>query len=178
MGRLTMEKPELFLKTVEILIHAFNKGKLENLSACNCAVGNLIAHKTKTYDNNHHWHSEISDLRRLKHNYKDDPKWYKCQIDNHVESIKNSNSGLNLLEYTPEEIERIEAAFEGVKNGEYPDYGVRSASVSSLNKAISVLGKIHKIPTNTVKCIQEHVEKGTYKFTNKIKSPTRFKTGI
>lgn len=52
---------------------------------------------------------------------------------------------------------------------------INYATIESMKRVISVLGEIHEIPSETISCMQGHVENGTYKFANELKNPTETK---
>jgi len=175
-----MNRPELFVKSVDILVDAFNKGKLANMSVCNCAVGNLIAYRTGTYEmRDTTWHELISEIRdrrltkkQIETNVKDvTDKVFKGE---HSSSIKYMVGDIRKTEYSINEVEKIERAFEKVVDGEYVPqdaFGNKVDVKTGLMRAIKVLGKIHEVPAETVKCMIDHVNKGTYKFSYSFKKP-------
>lgn len=66
-----MNRPELFVKSVDILVDAYKKGNLLNGEPCNCAVGNLVAYRKGTYYYNADWYDLVGALRTLNINSKD-----------------------------------------------------------------------------------------------------------
>lgn len=84
----------------------------------------------------------------------------------YTEKIPVFEQGLNEIketEYTPIEVHRIEKAFEEIDDEDY----LRENPMPGLLRAISVLGEIHKIPDDVVKCVKEKVENDKYKFSHK-----------
>ena len=186
-----MNRPELFVKSVDILVDAYNRGKLRNMSTCHCAVGNLISYREGNYVSDEKridWHQIISSMRaKLKYNpYGGNPKGFPKEIPMNITSvqevvttiscdgdddraiIKNGLAEMRKTEYSLLEIEKIERAFENADQyGNYNHDGQRGEVKDGLIRAIGVLGEIHKIPKKTVKCMQEHVENKTYKFSYK-----------
>lgn len=192
-----MNRPELFVKSVDILVDAFQKGKLQHLSACNCAVGNLIAYRKGSYNHvdNEAWLSLVEEVRS---NY---PAGMKRKLlpekeaiirrlfngneDNVCKSELNASiREINKTEYTVDEVEKIERAFEDVdENGKYPHQTMhpidengnyinprRGATIESICRAIDALGEIHKVPEKSLICMKDHVINGTYKFSYSFKS--------
>ncbi len=173
-----MNRPELFVKSVDILVDAFNKGKLQNMSVCNCAVGNLVAYRRGNYlfesDSSDTWHSLISDMRdrkKIGKNLNADVKTINKEVYNgNVTSadIKYGLKEIRSTEYSIDEVELIERAFENLdRNGDH--VGKAGEVKSGLLRSVGVLGKIHQIPSDTVKCMKDHIRKGTYKFSYKFK---------
>jgi hypothetical protein len=153
-------------------------------------VGNLISYRHGNYnfidESSTTWHDIISELRdkrkyigakkdlpqqNIKPNLKNvvEGKLYdKDDIENNKDGIKAGLKEIRSTEYNVNEVERIERAFENVsKDGTYDHNGKRGDAKDGLLRAITVLGKIHDIPNSTVKCMKDHVKKGTYKFSYK-----------
>jgi hypothetical protein len=155
-----MNRPELFVKSVDILVHAFQNGELKNMSPCNCAVGNLISYRTGIYDSDaSNWASIIHTVRKV----------YR---DNFSLTLRDIHRGfrkeINLTEYSAKELELIERSFEKLDDrGYYVSQAKTDATMESMHKVIDTLGKIHEIPEETVQCMQEHVKNNTYKFSYK-----------
>lgn len=182
-----MKNPELFVKSVDTLVDAYEKGKLRHLTACNCAVGNLIAYSAKTYNydsvtggDNTAWVHLMNRIRdKVLVNINEindipvDPEDLKDRsLDELKEDRKRLMDGFKQAEltgYTPNEIERIEAAFE--KNEirscgiGYPERGSEKHSdpLQGLLNAVKVLGDIHEIPDETVRCMQDKIVTKNYK---------------
>lgn len=177
-----MNRPELFVKSVDILVDAFQRGKLKNLSTCNCAVGNLISYRKGNYVDDElrdNWHDIIFKYRqryKMTKYPKSDVKPKLSNLKEHLDmdefygtdGVKEGLKELRSTEYDLNEIQQIEAAFENVSST-----GVYPSSVdhveNGLIRSIKVLGKIHKIPAKTVNCMIKHVENKTYKFSYKFK---------
>jgi hypothetical protein len=171
-----MNRPELFVKSVDVLVHAFQNGKLENRSACNCAVGNLVSYRRGTYgagrstiDNP--WYSLLVSVRETKNAKKKDLSTKQATADvlgNKVVPFELDAGWeeIESTEYTLNEIERIERAFERLKGNQYAQVEKPNTRLG-LMRAIKVLGDIHEIPEETVQCMQEHVENNTYKFSHR-----------
>ena len=172
-----MNRPELFVKNVDILVDAYHKGKLITGEVCNCAVGNLIAYRKGTYNyEGQNWMRVVESIRNLeltrrkkelnptellpalKHDSGFSTKTLLETVEFGFEDIKET-------EYTSLEIEKIERAFESSKGNE-SDYD----ALPGLLRAIRVLGKIHNIPEETVECMREKVKNDTYKFSYKFRT--------
>jgi hypothetical protein len=154
-----MNRQELFVKSVDILVHALQNGKLENMDSCNCAVGNLIAYRKGKYVFSDKWVNVVDEMRIGKDRYN-----LLCNSIGKV-ARQNALKTLATTQYTLEEIEKIEGAFENAsvrgnfveRRGYDPKEG--------LLRAIDVLGKIHEVESNVTDCMKDHVKNGTYEFT-------------
>lgn len=128
-----MKKPELYHKTVDILVQAYFNDTLEHGDYCGCAVGNLIAAHNgieiiRTV-NDIHWGAQ-SPLGMGWYAFKDEPN--KMPIDVR-KAIKKTG-------YSFKEIYIIERAFENAEGGESDDEWM----FNGLMAVIEVLDQIHE----------------------------------
>jgi hypothetical protein len=177
-----MNRPELFVKSVDTLVDAYEKGNLKHLSACNCAVGNLIAYNTGTYNfhnktggQGQDWVALVDAIRErvllnvTKNDVEDHKNFVSPENGPSYFHLDIAYTQMYLTGYTPNEVERIEAAFE--KNDVREEYKIgytkrKSAreedAIDGLLKAVEVLGEIHDIPEETVHCMKEKIQNKTY----------------
>lgn len=88
-----MNRPELFRKSIDTLATAYFEGSLEAGSCSACAVGNLIrAEGVTSPDALENWYWRLKDYRS--------------------DTRPLTRSVTDVLPYTPDEIDRIESAFE------------------------------------------------------------------
>jgi hypothetical protein len=165
-----MNRQALFVKSVDILVDAYKKGNLTNGESCNCAVGNLIAYRKGTYHFNNEWFRVIYKIRKLH--------WFnKKKIDSipsdalcPLADIRKGFDDIKQTEYTPQEIEKIERAFEKQSHQEDDEMDSRPG----LLRSIKVLGEIHNVPKNVIECMQDKVKTDTYKFSYKFRKKNKF----
>lgn len=142
-----MKRKELYEKTVDILLDAYNKGTLLHFNCYACAVGNIIAAnmgKEFVKDNS----EEIMDFHKL---YWEGYSSYDniCSRNGsvspwfaHMKHTNESQEGLDQLlstGYTIEELTSIENTFE--KNSHY-DKG--SNTIGGLKAVLILLQEIHE----------------------------------
>lgn len=193
-----MKNPELFVKSVDTLVDAYERGNLEHLSPCHCAVGNLIAYNAGTYKfeedgSKNSWSCLMSAMREndIKNPTVNDKSLkFHFNLSNHLASIYQSFSEdkpvtveeafkqIEKTGYTATEIERIEAAFEKHDINSETGLGINGRGshcddpLDGLLKAISVLGDIHEISTDTVECMKTKISNKTYKKSFELEVPT------
>jgi len=177
-----MKNPEQFVRSVDILVDAYENGNLRHLSPCNCAVGNLIAYSQGTYNYDAKtggtvgaWVALMNVIRERvltginKDNIsqvQDSEYFRRNGRFNYREDVALQQA--ELTGYTANEIERIEAAFEknritecGIANQERNSRR-EDDPMDGLLKAVQVLGDIHEIPEETIHCMKEKIQSKTY----------------
>lgn len=185
-----MNRPELFVKSVDTLVDAYEKGNLQHLSPCNCAVGNLIAYNTGTYRFNDKTGGTEAEWAHLVNAIRDavmiEPSsekisehWIFSKADkyNRTKDLSAAYNQIYLSGYSASEVEKIESAFEKVIVGEC-GIGIsdRKAErtdepLDGLLNAIKVLGEIHGIPEETVTCMRDKILNKTYKKSFELVTP-------
>lgn len=186
-----MKNPEQFVKSVDTLVDAYEKGNLKHMSPCNCAVGNLIAYSQGTYrferktgGDRSTWVYLLEAIRtRLLVNATKEElaryQYFRKNIEGKSSvDMETCYRQIESTGYTANEIERIEAAFE--KN-QVRECGIAYTSRGSseyddplegLLKAIEVLGNIHEIPEETLTCMKEKIQTKTYTKSFELNAPS------
>lgn len=177
-----MKNPEQFVKSVDILVDAYENGNLRHLSPCNCAVGNLIAYSQGTYDYESKtggsvasWTALIDAIRRNGlvgtnnvHQLCEtgSTTYFRSKSSGPLYNINIAKFQAETTGYTINEIEKIEAAFEKIEIINESIQERRSNRdedpMDGLLKAVSVLGEIHEIPEETLHCMKEKIQTNTY----------------
>ena len=170
-----MNRAELFKKTVDVLYKAYKHKHLKHMTACGCAVGNLIYHGLHN-ENFHKSHNESVGYYEGKH-------WFgllyaKANYENineffGVSQQMSATLGINSTGYSEKEIQRIEAAFEGID----PEVSLTKeardkcssrqdsdpTSIHGLMDVIDALGEIHEAPA-VADCLKKAISSGNYNF--------------
>lgn len=132
-----MIKPELYKRTVDILVDAYFKDTLEHGTCAACAVGNIIAANLgiPILKNEKGW---------LAWNGEDDnPIWFQACMIGHARPEKNIGEVKKLIDasgYSLDDVAKIERAFEDAHyNGNDDAY-----MFGGLMAVIEVLDQIHQ----------------------------------
>lgn len=131
-----MRNPELYKKTVDILVQAYFNDTLEHFNCAACAVGNIILASNgyepvkKPLENWFGWPSD-------KFKYSDKSSWY--DVINGGEPDEYANRLMNSTGYTWDELRMIENAFENTEYISNPD----SFMFNGLMAVIEALDIIH-----------------------------------
>ena len=170
-----MKNQELFVKSVDILVDAFDKGKLKHMSACNCAVGNLIAYNTGKYisNNDDRANAWVHLLNLIREKSIANIHPHTNGIKKHFKNEYKSKDAFDVIKhtgYTANEIERIEAAFEKCTIDPKTKIAKMDSRSSDsyenprqgLLNAVVVLGDIHEIPDDVISCMHDKILNGTY----------------
>lgn len=189
-----MRNPELFVKSVDILVDAYEKGNLEHLDPCHCAVGNMIAYTAGTYKfgtktggraTGSDWvvlmdlireqllMEQVTTEKAMEH-----PLFRPNEFGSSELNVEAAFEQAKMSGYTPNEMERIEAAFEKNEIRENKiGFKTRNSRrdedpLDGLLKAVEVLGDIHEIPKETIHCMKEKIENKTYTKSFDLTPPT------
>jgi len=171
-----MKNQEQFVKSIDILVDAYEKGNLKHMSPCNCAVGNLIAYNTGEYDHsnkNGSW-VHLVNLIRSKSITNIHPN--SNGLGTHFQDVKhilgvNSKNAFESFApsgYTANEIEKIEAAFEKCEINKF----TKLDPLDGLLRAVDVLGEIHEIPTEVLVCMKDKIQNKNYVKSFEFETPT------
>ena len=140
-----MNRPELFEKSVNTLLDAYNNRTLEHGSCYACAVGNLCNHAAKELNfSNHIWNNVFmthSDIHR-QYFYVKEELGFERQIEYEKALKLISKTG-----YTAEELAAIEYAFESSIANDYERYTTRDkvkGQYIGLCAVLEVLKEIHE----------------------------------
>ncbi len=135
-----MQRPELYQKTVDILVQAYFNDTLEHGNPCGCAVGNIIAANlgkkitmvTPTHASKLGWDGDKNSSGL----------WYDCirrpgDLLSNESKIEIKSSG-----YSVPEIIKIESAFEGAR----PSFRNKDDDTmfNGLMAVIEALDRIHE----------------------------------
>lgn len=143
-----MKKPELYQKTVDILVDAYFNDTLQHGNQCGCAVGNIVAancgiNLCKKDDNIMPDYFTSSDDINIVKDLTNNGLWYDAIFGG---SVFTDGLTLNILKqvestgYTYLELAKIERAFEGSKQGNSDDEWM----FNGLMSVIDVLDEIHE----------------------------------
>jgi hypothetical protein len=145
-----MRNEQLYLKTVDILLDAYNEGHLQTLNCYACAVGNIVAASIgkkilKDSRGECYWEdSPTLNSLRIKSSIKD--MWINLRGREYgtIDKIEVKNNTLAVEQvhstgYTVDEIVRVEHAFE------VPRINSQNGTMlGRLSSVIIELGKIHE----------------------------------
>lgn len=172
-----MKNQEQFVKSIDILVDAYEKGNLQHMSPCNCAVGNLIAYNTGEYDRSNKTGSWVHLVNLIRQKSITDIHPNSNGLATHFQEVKhiqgvNSKNAFESFApsgYNALEIEKIEAAFEKCEINKFTKLGSpnRGANrednpLEGLLRAVSVLGEIHEIPEEVLVCMKDKIQNKTY----------------
>jgi len=147
-----MKNKELYQKTVDIILDAYNSGNFQKQDCTKCAVGNIIAANFSNY--NHDYLKSISPDYR-SNGYQ---TWVQLFVTNKkqriyqkAQDIYKSNpvikSHIDCTGYNWQDLAKIEKAFESGKT-----------MLDSLTKVLNVLAEIHLVEEITINKNQEKLE--------------------
>jgi len=132
-----MQREDLYYKTVDLLLDAYNSNQLEHGSCTKCAVGNLCNNKT-------YWSQLFMTSKGF--NGKLEQEFYE---DAYTKSIKKDL--LKITGYTWKELAEIEWAFESsIENTEegysyYRNTDVKKGQFIGLTAVLNLLKEIHQV---------------------------------
>jgi len=134
-----MNRPEIYKKSIDILVKAFFKGELRHMSCQACAVGNLVRGNMPSLSKAVLFWSEV-------HCY--DPDRGVSRL-NPVQINQHYRRGLEEIAatgYTPEETSRIEYAFEKVTIDVLDlDINTLDFQLAGLLSVVDMLQEIHEV---------------------------------
>lgn len=154
-----------FYKSVDVLVTAYNNGTLIHQSCAACAVGNLVMAACDYTTNSDFDEWITTDGKSLGRIYtsrglaKKSTAWYsaaRCQGYNDDPALTEiGKTQIASTGYTPEDIYKIEKAFELTRGFPKP------ASVHALVRVITCLAEIHKLPDDELEraliCVKQNL---------------------
>lgn len=140
-----MKNPELFHKTVGILVNAYMNDTLRHFNCCACAVGNIVAANCGIK----YMKAENDDRKKygIVYDYfsgKYDPRiesWFEILMDKHSLS-ETCLSQIESTGYSIKEILKIEKAFEKANPSQHPE--VDTTGYLGLMSVLDTLMIIHE----------------------------------
>lgn len=151
-----MINPELYQRTVDILVKAYFEDTLEHTNCRACAVGNIVA-ANMGIDLGRNYEiifnrNDILPKNFIPHNPEyDSGMWFHCIFDRRVHEEKMTHEIIKQVEatgYTAKELSEIEYNFENAPYGNSEDEWM----FNGLMAVIDVLDEIHQ---NTDKEVTE-----------------------
>lgn len=146
-----MKRQEVFERTVDVLVKAYQNGTLEHGACQACAVGNLVMANCYNYDEGkaffkaHDWYNVITTHikgEQLEAEGKNpNSSWYRA-----IKEIESTGYSVN-------EVRLIEAAFEDAC--QTPDGAEDETGVHGLRAVYDVLLDIHEVDVDTVATAEE-----------------------